>query len=133
MNVITYGTFDTLHYGHIILLNHLKELTQGTGKLFVGVSTDTFNLQKNKIAYQPYSCRANLLLSLRAVDFVFPEECWEQKIKDIEKYNIDIFAIGNDWEGKFDFLNDYCKVIYLPRTPIISSTKIRKITSQSNS
>ena len=71
---------------HIILLNHLKELTQGTGKLFVGVSTDTFNLQKNKIAYQPYSCRANLLLSLRAVDFVFPEECWEQKIKDIRGF-----------------------------------------------
>lgn len=127
MNVITYGTFDTLHYGHIILLNRLKELAGKDGCLFVGISTDKFNSIKDKRSFLSYEDRKMLVSSLRAVDVVFPEECWEQKIEDVIKYKIDVFAIGDDWKGKFDFLREYCEVVYLPRTPLISSTQIRKL------
>ena len=124
INVLTYGTFDTLHFGHIYLLNRLKRLGD---QLFVGVSTDEFNLQKNKVAALPYEERVSLVQSVRSVDFVFPESSWDQKIDDIKKYKIDIFAIGEDWNGKFDYLDKYCQVIYVPRTKNISSTSIRGI------
>lgn len=124
MNVLTYGTFDALHYGHIILLNRLKALGD---KLYVGVSTDAFNLQKGKVAFMSYEERVTLLKSLRAVDVVFPEDNFEQKVSDIKKYNIGLFAMGDDWVGHFDFLSKYCKVVYMPRTANISSTEIRRI------
>lgn len=127
MNVLTYGTFDALHYGHVILLNRLKSLGD---KLYVGVSTDAFNLQKGKVAFMSYEDRVTLLQSLRAVDVVFPENDWEQKVADIKKYNIGLFAIGDDWAGPFDYLSKYCKVVYMPRTANISSTEIRRIIMQ---
>lgn len=127
MNVLTYGTFDALHYGHVILLNRLKSLGD---KLDVGVSTDAFNLQKGKVAFMSYEDRVTLLQSLRAVDVVFPENDWEQKVADIKKYNIGLFAIGDDWAGHFDYLSKYCKVVYMPRTANISSTEIRRIIMQ---
>lgn len=127
MNVLTYGTFDALHYGHVILLNRLKSLGD---KLYVGVSTDAFNLQKGKVAFMSYEDRVTLLQSLRAVDVVFPENDWEQKVADIKKYNIGLFAIGDDWAGHFDYLSKYCKAVYMPRTANISSTEIRRIIMQ---
>lgn len=122
--VITYGTFDLLHYGHINLLKRAKELGD---YLIVGVSTDDFNLfQKHKRCYFSYEQRKVLLESIRFVDLVIPEDSWEQKKQDIHNYNIDIFVIGDDWKGKFDFLeNEGVKVVYLPRTPEISTTKIK--------
>ena len=121
--VITYGTFDLLHYGHINLLKQAKELGD---YLVVVLSTDEFNLnEKNKKSYFSYDKRKQLLEAIRYVDLVVPEESWEQKISDIKKYYIDVFAIGDDWKGKFDFLKDYCEVKYLPRTPEISTTKIK--------
>ena len=121
--VITYGTFDLLHYGHINLLKRAK--AKGD-YLIVAVSTDEFNWNmKNKRSYFLYEDRKNLVESIRYVDLVIPETSWEQKITDIEKYYIDVFVIGNDWEGKFDFLKEKCEVIYLTRTPEISTTKIK--------
>ena len=121
--VITYGTFDLLHYGHINLLRRAKALGD---YLIVALSTDEFNHnQKNKKCYFSYEQRKQLLESIRYVDLVIPEENWEQKISDIKEFRIDTFVIGNDWEGKFDFLKDYCEVVYLPRTPEISTTKIK--------
>lgn len=121
--VITYGTFDLLHYGHINLLQRAKSL----GDYFVvALSTDEFNWNsKNKKTYFPYDVRKKLLESIRYVDLVIPEENWEQKITDVQLYKIDTFVIGADWEGKFDFLKDYCEVVYLPRTPEISTTQIK--------
>ncbi|MDD2496088.1 MAG: glycerol-3-phosphate cytidylyltransferase [Tissierellia bacterium] len=122
--VITYGTFDLIHYGHINLLKRAKE--QGD-YLIVALSTDKFNwINKHKKCYFPYEVRKQLLESIRYVDLVIPEECWEQKVSDVLEYKIDIFVIGNDWEGKFDFLKDYCRVMYLPRTPEISTTQIKE-------
>lgn len=121
--IITYGTFDLLHIGHINLLKRAKKLGD---YLIVGLSTDSFNLEKQKKSYHSYYERKQLLESIRAVDLVIPENSWEQKIIDIQKYQIDTFVIGNDWEGKFDFLEDYCDVIYLPRTEGISTTKIKR-------
>lgn len=121
--VITYGTFDLIHYGHINLLKRAKALGD---YLVVAISTDEFNKsEKNKLSYFSYEERKNLVESIRYVDLVIPEKNWDQKREDILNYKIDTFVIGNDWEGKFDFLNDICKVIYLPRTPEISSTKIK--------
>ncbi|MEL4024104.1 glycerol-3-phosphate cytidylyltransferase [Lysinibacillus endophyticus] len=120
--IITYGTFDLLHYGHINLLKRAKNMGD---YLIVGLSTDEFNQRKGKACYFEYEKRKQLLESIRYVDFVIPETSWEQKQVDIEKYNIDIFVIGDDWEGKFDYLNKYCKVKYLSRTPKISTTKIK--------
>ncbi|MBP6860916.1 MAG: glycerol-3-phosphate cytidylyltransferase [Neisseriaceae bacterium] len=121
--VITYGTFDLLHYGHINLLKQAKELGD---YLVVGLSTDEFNLAaKNKICYFTYEERKKLLESIRYVDLVIPEENWEQKITDIKLYHIDQFVIGNDWAGHFDNLKPYCDVRYLDRTPEISTTKIK--------
>ena len=121
--VITYGTFDLLHYGHINLLQRARALGD---YLVVALSTDEFNLNsKNKKTYFSYDIRKKLLESIRYVDLVIPEENWEQKISDVQFYKIDAFVIGDDWEGKFDFLKDYCEVVYLPRTPEISTTQIK--------
>jgi glycerol-3-phosphate cytidylyltransferase len=120
--VITYGTFDLIHSGHINILKRAKELGD---YLIVGLSSDEFNKLKNKSNYYTYEERKNILESIRYVDLVIPENNWEQKRIDIIKYKIDIFVIGNDWEGKFNELNDLCEVIYLPRTKDISTTKIK--------
>jgi glycerol-3-phosphate cytidylyltransferase len=121
--IITYGTFDLLHYGHINLLKRAKELGD---YLIVALSTDEFNWnQKQKKCYFPYEVRKQLLESIRYVDLVIPEESWEQKVTDVQIYKANVFVIGDDWQGKFDFLNESCHVVYLPRTPEISSTKIK--------
>ena len=122
--VITYGTFDLLHYGHINLLKRAKDLGD---YLIVGLSTDEFNLQKDKISYFDYQQRKILLESIRYVDLVIPEISWEQKREDVKKYYADIFVIGDDWEGKFDFLKDEgVEVVYLPRTEESSTTQIKE-------
>lgn len=122
--VITYGTFDLLHYGHINLLKRAKDLGD---YLIVALSTDEFNLQKDKISYFDYQQRKILLESIRYVDLVIPEISWEQKREDVKKYYADIFVIGDDWEGKFDFLKDEgVEVVYLPRTEEISTTQIKE-------
>ncbi|MBU3851277.1 MAG: glycerol-3-phosphate cytidylyltransferase [Candidatus Paralactobacillus gallistercoris] len=120
--VITYGTFDLLHRGHINLLKRAKELGD---YLIVGVSTDEFNALKGKKAYYSYADRKYILEAIRYVDQVIPEENWDQKITDVQKYHIDTFVIGDDWRGQFDFLKPYCEVIYLPRTQGISTTQIK--------
>lgn len=122
--VITYGTFDLLHYGHINLLKRAKEYGD---YLIVALSTDEFNWdEKRKKCYFTYEQRKKLLEDVRYVDLVIPEKNWEQKILDVKKYHVDTFVMGNDWEGKFDFLKDLCEVVYLPRTPEISSTQIKE-------
>ncbi|MEG2597084.1 MAG: glycerol-3-phosphate cytidylyltransferase [Oscillospiraceae bacterium] len=120
--VITYGTFDLLHYGHINLLKRAKEKGD---YLIVALSTDEFNRGKGKECYFPFEKRKALLESIRYVDLVIPEVCWEQKKEDIKEFKVDIFVMGDDWKGKFDFLREYCEVDYLPRTPEISTTKIK--------
>lgn len=121
--VITYGTFDLLHYGHINLLKRAKEKGD---YLIVALSTDEFNWNsKQKKCYFSYEQRKLLLESIRYVDLVIPEENWEQKISDVKEFKVDTFVMGNDWEGKFDFLKDYCEVVYLERTPEISTTQIK--------
>lgn len=122
--VLTYGTFDLLHYGHIRLLKRAKELGD---YLIVALSTDEFNLGKGKKAYYNYETRRELLESIKYVDMIIPEETWEQKIDDIKKYDIDVVVMGNDWAGsdKFDYLKEFCEVVYLERTPEISTTKIK--------
>ena len=122
--VITYGTFDLLHYGHINLLKRAKELGD---YLVVVLSTDEFNWNcKQKKCYFTYEQRKKLLEAIRYVDLVIPEESWEQKVDDVKLYHIDTFVMGDDWVGKFDFLKDYCDVVYLSRTPEISTTQIKK-------
>ena len=122
--VITYGTFDLLHYGHINLLRRAKQYGD---YLIVALSTDDFNWnEKQKKCYFSYEQRKQLLESIRYVDLVIPEENWDQKISDMKEYHIDTFVMGSDWEGKFDFLSDLCEVVYLPRTPEISTTQIKK-------
>ncbi|AYV67917.1 MULTISPECIES: glycerol-3-phosphate cytidylyltransferase [Niallia] len=121
--VITYGTFDLLHWGHINILKRAKELGD---HLTVALSSDEFNAIKNKQAYHSYDNRKMILEAIRYVDEVIPEHDWDQKIRDVVDHNIDVFVMGDDWEGKFDFLKDYCEVVYLPRTVGISTTKIKK-------
>jgi glycerol-3-phosphate cytidylyltransferase len=121
--VITYGTFDLLHYGHINLLRRAKQLGD---YLIVALSTDDFNRQKGKECYFSYEERKNLLEAIRYVDLVIPETCWEQKSSDIALYHIDTFVMGDDWKGKFDELSPLCEVVYLPRTEEISTTKIKE-------
>ena len=122
--VITYGTFDLLHYGHINLLRRAKELGD---YLIVALSTDEFNWnEKQKKCFFTYEQRKKLLEAIRYVDLVIPEENWAQKISDVQEFRVDTFVIGNNWEGKFDFLRDYCEVVYLPRTPEISTTQIKQ-------
>ena len=122
--VITYGTFDLLHYRHI---NLLKRAKANGDYLIVALSTDEFNKKdKNKICYFEYEKRKALLEAIRYVDLVIPEENWKQKAEDIKLYKIDTFIMGDDWKGKFDYLSEYCEVIYLERTPEISTTKIKE-------
>lgn len=126
MKIITYGTFDLLHWGHINLLQRAKRLGD---HLTVGLSTDEFNKEKNKESVFSYNERLKLLQGITYVDNVIPEFSWRQKVTDIQNYNIDIFVIGDDWVGEFDELKEYCQVIYLPRTKGISSTFIKRILS----
>jgi glycerol-3-phosphate cytidylyltransferase len=121
--IITYGTFDMFHIGHLRLLQRLKSLGD---ELIVAVSTDEFNKLKNKKVMIPYEQRAEIIENIKCVTKVIPEDNWEQKVEDIKKYNIDIFAIGDDWKGKFDFLKKDCEVVYLERTKNISTTKLKK-------
>ncbi len=129
--IITYGTFDLLHYGHINLLKRAKQLGD---YLIVALSTDEFNLiEKNKKCYFSYEKRKALLEAVRYVDLVIPEDNWDQKKLDIREYNIDIFVIGDDWKGKFDYLKkEGVEVIYLERTPEISTTQIKRFYSKNN-
>ena len=128
--VITYGTFDLLHYGHINLLRRARELGD---YLIVALSTDEFNWnEKQKVCYFTYEQRKQLLDSIRYVDLVIPEENWEQKVSDVKEFRVDTFVMGNDWEGKFDFLKDLCEVVYLPRTPEISTTQIKQELKKKN-
>ena len=120
--VITYGTFDLLHTGHINILRRAKELGD---YLIVAISTDEFNMLKHKQAYYPFEQRKQILEAVRYVDEVIPENDWGQKIEDVKTHDVDIFVMGHDWEGEFDFLKDYCEVIYLPRTEGVSTTKIK--------
>lgn len=123
MTVLTYGTFDVLHGGHIHLLRRARALGD---RLVVGLSTDEFNSGKHKSALLNYDNRRIVLEAVRYVDLVFPERTWEQKADDIRKYDVRTFVMGDDWTGKFDFLSEFCEVVYLPRTPAISSTDIRQ-------
>ncbi|WP_156290929.1 glycerol-3-phosphate cytidylyltransferase [Oceanobacillus salinisoli] len=120
--VITYGTFDLIHNGHINILRRAKAMGH---YLVVGLSTDDFNELKGKKAYHSYEIRKDILEAIRYVDEVIPEKSWDQKVEDVKHHNIDLFVMGDDWEGKFDFLKKYCEVVYLPRTVGISTTKIR--------
>lgn len=122
--VITYGTFDLFHIGHVRLLRRLGGLGS---RLIVGCSTDEFNALKGKKAVFSYRERAEILSSCSYVDEVFPEECWEQKVEDIKKYKVDIFAMGDDWSGKFDYLEKDvgCIVTYIPRTHDVSTTEVK--------
>lgn len=121
--VITYGTYDLLHYGHIELLRRAK---QNGDYLIVALSTDEFNKLKNKKSYYNYEQRKMMLESIRYVDLVIPENNWEQKTDDVLNYKVDTFLMGHDWEGEFDFLKEHCEVIYLKRTEGISTTQIKK-------
>lgn len=122
--VITYGTFDLLHYGHINLLKRAKAMGD---YLIVALSTDDFNdNKKHKKCYFSYEQRKQLLEAIKYVDLVIPEDNWEQKVSDIKEFKVDTFVIGDDWKGKFDYLSDYCEVVYLSRTPEISTTRIKK-------
>src|SRR5690554_1122461 len=121
--IITYGTFDMFHIGHLKLLRRLSEMGD---KVIVAVSTDEFNELKGKKTLIPYDQRAAIVEAIDCVDLVIPEESWEQKLSDVKTYDVDVFAIGEDWKGKFDFLEDLCEVIYLPRTRNISTTELKR-------
>ncbi|BCB59934.1 MULTISPECIES: glycerol-3-phosphate cytidylyltransferase [Halomonadaceae] len=125
--VITYGTFDLLHVGHIRLLRRLKALGD---TLIVGVSTDAFNAQKGKASIYPFDERREIINSISFVDKVIPEETWDQKASDVKEYGVDILGMGDDWAGKFDTLSNDVEVVYLPRTEGISTTDIRTVISR---
>ncbi len=120
--VITYGTFDLLHWGHVNLLKRARELGN---HLTVGLSSDEFNKLKHKDSYHEYAERKLILESIRYVDNIIMESNWNQKISDIKKYDIGLFVIGDDWKGEFDFLKEYCEVVYLTRTEGISTSHIK--------
>lgn len=122
IKVITYGTFDLIHRGHINILMRAKAFGD---HLTVALSTDEFNQLKEKICYYTYEERKFILESIRFVDSVIPEKAWEQKEDDILSHNINMFVMGDDWSGKFDYLEKVCEVIYLPRTVGISTTKVK--------
>ena len=119
---LTYGTFDLFHVGHLRIIERTRALCD---TLVVGVSTDEFNALKGKRTAVPYADRAAIIRALRAVDEVVPEETWEQKPDDISRFGADLLVMGNDWEGKFDHFRELCDVVYLPRTPGISTTELR--------
>ena len=123
--VITYGTYDLFHVGHLRLLQRAKSLAGEDGKLVVGVSTDRFNwVEKRKKSAIPYEQRAEIVAALKCVDEVIPEDDWDMR-RDIVQKKIDVFCMGSDWQGKFDYLNEVCKVVYFPRTEGISSTELK--------
>ena len=121
--VLTYGTFDLFHEGHVRILERAKALGD---YLIVAISSDEFNQLKGKKSIMSYEQRKQVVEAIRYVDLVIPENDWEQKISDIQKYKVDILVMGDDWTGKFDFLKDYCEVIYLPRTENISTSMIKE-------
>lgn len=120
--IITYGTFDMFHIGHLNLFRRLKALGE---KLIVAVSTDGFNQLKGKRTLIPFEQRIEIVSAIREVDMVIAEESWEQKIVDIKRYDVSVFAIGKDWEGRFDYLRQHCEVVYLERTEGISTTELK--------
>jgi glycerol-3-phosphate cytidylyltransferase len=122
--VLTYGTFDLFHIGHLNMINRLAELGD---RLIIAVSTDEFNAGKGKSSVVSYEDRAKIVSSIKGVDLVIPETSWDQKVSDIKEYDVDIFAIGDDWAGKFDELKELCEVVYLSRTDGISSTEIKQM------
>lgn len=122
--VITYGTFDLFHIGHLNLLSRLRGLGD---RLIVGVSTDEFNAGKGKKSIIKFEDRIEIVRNLKCVDMAIPEESWDQKASDIKKYGVSVFGMGHDWDGKFDHLSELCEVVYLPRTENVSSTQIRQI------
>jgi glycerol-3-phosphate cytidylyltransferase len=123
--VLTYGTFDLVHHGHIRLLQRAKALGD---YLVVAVSTDEFNASKGKKAYHDYASRKEIVESIRYVDLVIPETSWGQKIDDVKRYDIDVVVMGDDWAGsdRFDHLKDYCELVFLPRTEGVSTTDIKE-------
>ena len=123
--ILTYGTYDLLHYGHIRLLKRAKDMGD---YLIVALSTNEFNQLKGKTTYYDYETRKYMLEAIRYVDLVIPEENWEQKLSDVKKYNVDTIVMGSDWAGseKFEYLKEFCKVVYLDRTEGISTTKLKK-------
>ena len=122
--ILTYGTFDCFHHGHLRLLQRAKAMGD---VLIVGLSTDKFNEIKGKKSVFTYSQRYNMLLDIKCVDKIIPESDWHQKTRDVQAFKVDTFVMGDDWTGKFDELKKYCEVVYLPRTPEISTTKIKLI------
>lgn len=120
--LLTYGTFDMFHVGHVRLIQRMAELGE---RVIVGVSTDEFNLKKGKRAIFSYPYRAEIIASLKGVDHVIPEETWEQKVEDIKRHDVDLLVMGEDWEGEFDYLTEYCEVRYLPRTRNVSTSSIK--------
>ena len=121
--ILTYGTFDLLHVGHIRLLERAKALGD---YLIVGLSTDEFNEMKHKSSFLPFEQRKEILEAIKYVDLVIPETCWEQKVVDVQNHSVDIFVMGEDWEGEFDFLKDHCEVVYLSRTHDISTSTLKR-------
>jgi glycerol-3-phosphate cytidylyltransferase len=122
--IITYGTFDLFHIGHLNLIRRLRALGD---RLVVGISTDEFNSLKGKRTVVPFQHRASIVAAIKSVDSVFPEQTWDQKREDIKREGAHIFAMGDDWAGKFDDLSDICEVIYLPRTRDVSTTEIKQM------
>ncbi len=122
--VLTYGTFDLFHIGHLNLIQRLTELGD---RLIIAVSTDEFNAGKGKTSVVSYEDRAKIVNSIKGVDLVIPETSWDQKVRDIKEHDVDVFAIGDDWAGKFDELKELCEVVYLTRTDGISSTEIKQM------
>lgn len=121
--VLTYGTFDLFHIGHLNLLQRLRDMGD---RLIVGVSTDEFNALKGKQTIVRHDDRLRIVQGLKCVDLAIPENAWEQKADDIRKHDVAIFGIGADWKGHFDELETLCEVVYLPRTRGISSTEIKQ-------
>lgn len=119
---ITYGTYDLFHIGHLRLLERSRALCD---RLVVGVSTDEFNALKGKRTAVPFEDRAEIVRALRCVDLVIPEETWDQKARDVQEHSADLLVMGDDWAGSFDDLGEFCEVVYLPRTPGISTTELR--------
>lgn len=122
--VLTYGTFDVFHIGHLNILKRLRELGD---RLLVGVSTDEFNDQKGKKTFIPFQDRIEIVRSLECVDEAFPEKNWDQKVDDIRINEVSIVGMGSDWEGRFDHLREFCEVVYLPRTDAISSSQLKRV------
>lgn len=128
--IITYGSFDLFHVGHVRLLRRLKAVGD---YLYVACSTDEFNQAKGKRSIMPFEQRVEVLEACRYVDKVIPESAWDQKLTDVERYKIDVFAMGDDWAGEFDFLSKYVEVLYLPRTEDVSTTDVRQLAASLNS